>query len=547
MRLKATLLFSLLCAGAFAQVWEKPIAPGLTYRMEVDAAGPRLIHALRYTPGAPDLRLSAELAGGTINEEGTVKGRLTPSRMAKDLKAVAAINADFFSFDHGAPIGLMVRGGELITSPLRNRSVFAWGLDTAFSLPTFRATATDEGGLTLPLATLNQPVGQNQIGIFTPVAGNVEISGENLMALVKIDGAAIKPNGLIYGTVDYLIADAQRMNVPAGKVLIVARGNKAQILAGLRPERKLAITIETGGFDWSKVDNALGGGPFLIRGGRVTVDVLEQGFNAAFADTRHPRTALGKTKEGDLWFVTIDGRQSKSIGATLRETAEIMERLGCVEAMNLDGGGSTNLHLLGTTVNRPSDSAERPVSNAVLFFAPQAAPATGGAKIEVPVKLAPGTQFEARFVLNGQVVPHAEVIWSMQGAGWIDQGGLVRLVTPGKATITATARGLQVSLPLVVAAVLGKTMIKTNTQPWLLRGWLESSRHSHSWRFGLHPSVLTGARYPLIPGNLDQARSEEGSSITRGTAPNESLRDSLDSHHPFIRSSHSSNHNSLRP
>jgi hypothetical protein len=450
MRLATTLLAVLAASAGFAQVWEKPIAPGLTYRMEVDASGPRLIHALRYTPGAPDLRMAPALAGGTINESGTVKGRLSPAKMALESKAIAAINADFFSFDHGAPIGLMVRNGELLTSPARNRSVFAWGAETVFGLPSFRATATDESGTSLPLATVNQPVGQNQIGLFTPVSGVVEVSGENLMALIKLDNTTVKPDGLLNGTVDYLIADSQKMNVPEGKVLLVARGNKAQSLALLRPERKIRINVETSGFDWSKVENAIGGGPFLIRGGRIAIGAEAEGFNTAFSETRHPRSAVGKTREGDIWFVAIDGRQSMSVGASLRETAEIMQKLGCIEAMNFDGGGSTNLHLLGVTVNRPSDKSERPVSNAVLFFAPQTMALATSSKIEVPATLNVGQQFEARFLLNGQPVPHSEVIWSMQGAGWIDQGGLVRLIEDGKATLTAYARGNLLSIPLEV-------------------------------------------------------------------------------------------------
>ncbi|MEZ0326248.1 MAG: phosphodiester glycosidase family protein [Fimbriimonas sp.] len=452
MRLSTTFFTLLLGSAAFGQVWEKPIAPGLTYRMEVEAAGPRLIHALRYTPGAPGLRLSAELAGGTINEEGTVKGRLAPSRMAKDLKAIAAINSDFFSFEHGAPIGLMVRNGELLTSPFKPRSTFGWGQETVFGFPSFRATATEESGLSLPLSTINQPVGQNQIGLYTPVSGLVEISGENLMALIKLDEPTVKPDGLLHGTVDYLIADSQRMNVPAGKVLILARGNKTQVLANLRPERKVVFDIQTRGFDWSKVENAVGGGPFLLKEGRVAIDALEEGFNASFSDARHPRTAVGKTKEGDIWFVAVDGRQSMSIGATLREMADIMLRLGCVDAMNLDGGGSTNLHLLGVTVNRPSDNAERPVSSALLFFAPQPEAVKGTAKIELPSTFTPGSQFEAKFMIDGKQVPHSEVIWSMQGAGWIDQGGLVRLIGEGKATLTAYSRGNILSITIPVKA-----------------------------------------------------------------------------------------------
>ncbi|CAN5396081.1 hypothetical protein BH11ARM1_BH11ARM1_14320 [soil metagenome] len=111
MRLNPVLIVFLLPVLAPCQVWEKTIAPGVTYRMEIDPKGPRIIHGLRISPGSPDVAVLAELAGHTINEDGTVKGRLSPSQMLVDAKAVAAINGDFFNFSHGAPIGLMVRKG----------------------------------------------------------------------------------------------------------------------------------------------------------------------------------------------------------------------------------------------------------------------------------------------------------------------------------------------------------------------------------------------------------------------------------------------------
>ncbi|HSI73153.1 MAG TPA: phosphodiester glycosidase family protein [Fimbriimonas sp.] len=451
MRLALSLLGALLIGVAPGQVWEKPIAPGLMLRSEFDAAAPRLIHALRITPGAPGLKLMGELAGGTINEEGTVKGRIGPSKIAQQAKAVAAINADFFSFDHGAPIGLMARNGELLTSPARNRAVFAWGEATKFGVPSFKASLTDENGLNLALDGINQPVGQNQLVLYTSAAGNVEISSENLMAFVKVEDSILRPNATMSGTVDYLLADSRKMTVPAGKVLLVARGTKTQALSALRPERKLRIRTETQGFDWNAVENAIGGGPFLLRNGNLAVDAEAQGFNAAFSNTRHPRTAVGVTKHGDIWLVAIDGRQSMSVGASLKETAEVMLGLGCVDAMNLDGGGSTNLHLLGVTVNRPSDKAERPVSNALLVFAP----ITSGSapKIVVPERIEVGSTAMARLFVDQKEVPPGEVVWGMQGAGWIDQGGMVKGFEIGKGLLSGSYLGTSASTTIDILAV----------------------------------------------------------------------------------------------
>ena len=89
---------------------------------------------------------------------------------------------------------------------------------------------------------------------------------------------------------------------------------------------------------------------------------------AGFAEELHPRTAVGLRADGTWIFVVVDGRQpGLSIGMNLKEVAELMQSLGCVDALNLDGGGSSTLCVLGKVVNSPSDAArERPVSDAII-------------------------------------------------------------------------------------------------------------------------------------------------------------------------------------
>jgi exopolysaccharide biosynthesis protein len=93
-------------------------------------------------------------------------------------------------------------------------------------------------------------------------------------------------------------------------------------------------------------------------------------FKADFSRARHPRTAVGVRAEGSLVFVTVDGRQpKKSVGMTVDELAGLMLELGCVDAINLDGGGSTTMVVKGRVVNNSSDTTgERPVSDALLIF-----------------------------------------------------------------------------------------------------------------------------------------------------------------------------------
>jgi exopolysaccharide biosynthesis protein len=88
---------------------------------------------------------------------------------------------------------------------------------------------------------------------------------------------------------------------------------------------------------------------------------------------KHPRSALGWNKDSYFW-VEVDGRQKESVGMTLNELAAFMVELGCEEAMNLDGGGSSTLWFEGSVRNHPCDGYERPVANSLALVRKAAAP-----------------------------------------------------------------------------------------------------------------------------------------------------------------------------
>ena len=109
---------------------------------------------------------------------------------------------------------------------------------------------------------------------------------------------------------------------------------------------------------------AVGGGPVLIRDGEINIsNDEEKKFAGKAINDRHPRTAMGYTKEGHLIILAIQGRMKGiAVGATLGETASFLLNLGCVEGINLDGGGSSCLLVNGKETIKPSDpTGQRPV------------------------------------------------------------------------------------------------------------------------------------------------------------------------------------------
>ena len=210
--------------------------------------------------------------------------------------------------------------------------------------------------------------------------------------------------------------------------------------------------MNTTGFDWEKFENAVSGGPYLVRNGEIAVDAENEGLGKDFSDSRHPRTAMGKTSDGDLIFVAIDGRQKVSVGATLEEEAEIMKGLGCKEAMNFDGGGSTCMNIFGLNMSRPSDkTGERPVANGIAFFGPRILTADQKLRIVAPASISPTGIGKAKVVdKDGKEVPNIEIFWSLQGAAWIDQGGQINGLEAGTATLEAYVRGTLLSTKIVI-------------------------------------------------------------------------------------------------
>lgn len=455
--LLGTLVFAALAAGQDA--WEKPIAPGLIYRMEVDRATPRVIHALRLSLGNPSVRAASEVVGKTIFEPKSVTGRGPVSAMTEQVGALAGINGDFFAMlpkPTGNPLGITVRQGELLSIPSR-RIAFGWGLSTtAFSVAKLTASVQSDTGLKIPIGLLNQSCPKDAITLNTPSAGFAVSEFKGVAVVLKTEAATWGPSSVTEATVEAVANEVEKLSVPADRAVLLGNGARAQELLELKPGSRVVISLKTDGFDWERIENVIGGGPLLLKDGKVAVDAEAQGFQPSFYAVRHPRTALGRTADGDLWFVAIDGRQSMSAGATLDETAKILQRLGCTDAINLDGGGSTTLSLLGVVANRPSDGTERAVANGVVFLGPKPALGKETLKIAGPSSIRGQKGVTLRLLRGKEPVSHVKVIWSAQGSAWVDQEGNVFPIANGTAKIRAASGGIVTETVITVSGIVLK-------------------------------------------------------------------------------------------
>ena len=121
-----------------------------------------------------------------------------------------------------------------------------------------------------------------------------------------------------------------------------------------------------------KLTTAVGASHVILKNGAT--DNLAT--STEFSYTRHPRTAAGVTADGTVVLIVVDGRQpSVSNGASLADLAYIMASLGCVDAVNLDGGGSSTFILKNeqgnlVTENSPSGGTLRAVANGLMVVLP---------------------------------------------------------------------------------------------------------------------------------------------------------------------------------
>jgi hypothetical protein len=117
------------------------------------------------------------------------------------------------------------------------------------------------------------------------------------------------------------------------------------------------------------VRDAIQAGPVLIKDGKINISSDEELFFNTKIPGVHPRSAVGIDKNGNIILCVVDGRQMESRGVDLNELAIIMYDIGCVDALNLDGGGSSALVANGKLLNRPAGlTTEREVMSAIGVF-----------------------------------------------------------------------------------------------------------------------------------------------------------------------------------
>jgi phosphodiester glycosidase len=336
------------------------------HKSDNESSGPWVINLLRVDLKQVDLRVAHALDEGV--------GLETTGSIAARYGAIAAMNAGFFRTTgayRGESAGVLVLDGKLISEPIDGRAAFGLikkpiGTEIIFDHLKFLGGVESVRGRRFTIGGINRPREADEMIVYTPEFHRTTLTTPGGVELIARRNKVIR------------VRDGEGSSViPLDGFVISASGRARDwALANLRVGSKVSLVTKVVPLEsepagsWKQASFVVGGGPQLIRKGRVAITFEAEKIAPNFVNDRHPRTAIARLKDGRMLIVTVDGRQpGTSVGMPLPELAALLLEFGGSDGINLDGGGSTTMVLNGKVVNKPSDqTGERPVSDALLIL-----------------------------------------------------------------------------------------------------------------------------------------------------------------------------------
>ena len=354
--------------------------------------GPWHVDVVRIDPRTFKGRLAASYGPDLYHRE-------TTSALARAAHATVGVNAGFFVLDPAAgapgdPAGAGVYGGRVLSEPTNGRPAFVLRSDGDGGVDRFRwAGRARVDGRELTLDGLDRVPGlvRNCGGDATDAPTDLPLhdttctdDSELVGFMHEYDASTPSGSGReVLVDAEHRVREvraARGASLPAGWTSVQATGGRVRDLDGVSVGDRLdldpSLVSPAGRPLRTSPDLSLvNGGPLLFRDGQVQVTQKQDGFvhpgDPSFAYgwfiKRNPRTIAGVDGQGRTVLVTVDGRSTTDLGLSGPEAADMARSLGLVDAVNLDGGGSTAMAVRGQVVGHPSDATgERPVGDALL-------------------------------------------------------------------------------------------------------------------------------------------------------------------------------------
>lgn len=364
------LLLTMYGCMTFAQIqydtiYRKEVAPGVEH-LRIRVAGAVLhTNILKVNLKDPSISIESVLA----NEKRFSK-RETTSSMAsrcdsRGHRVAGAINADFFSYGTGSPVGAHIERGEIVCGNNRAFQCVAFGNDGKIFIgaPEVSAEIISAYGNTR-IQKFNDTCRAGETVMYNRFAGDTIITVRGGLHVVLRQLQNLFEDDTTLCLVDSVYVSSGTDSLAAGKVFI-SSAQSDEIPGKLRDRDTVRVIIQTGS-GLQRTRELVGGRPVLVHNGsREALDTAVK-----FNTYRHPRSGIGFNADTSyMYLFAVDGRQMFSTGVSLFEFADMMIDFGVTNGLNLDGGGSTTLIAGGRIVNSPSDrTGERPCANAILII-----------------------------------------------------------------------------------------------------------------------------------------------------------------------------------
>lgn len=289
-----------------------------------------------------------------------IQGRATVAQMSKNLDDIAIINASYF-MPNGSLIGVTKIDGEIVGADEYYRSAIGIGADGAaiFGRVRYQGRIIFYGAA-LNIGNVNWTRGENAVVLYNRYYG-ATTGTDNSGVEIYVDNNQITR----------IFHDKGNNPIPKSGYVISAGGSAAEFFKNAQVGDRLIVEqkILSNDANFDALPNVIGAGPRLVMDGKVFVTAVDEQFPNDIKNGRAPRSAVGVTSYGDYILAVVDGRQPHSRGCTLAEWADILlNKFGAFNAINLDGGGSTELIVKDSLVNKPSDGRERMVGSALAIL-----------------------------------------------------------------------------------------------------------------------------------------------------------------------------------
>lgn len=365
---------------AHPQLTYETIAPGVEHaeyaRMQPT---PLSYHVVRADLTQGGLSLGVlHTAADSGSERGTV-GRMALALETPERYVVAAISGDYFGNGMAGTWGIQLVDGRLRYSP-SGRSALMITPDgkPVIDRPTAKLQMQiGDDPAWIDLRDLNRPGLGKEAGLHLYARSSEVTEVPAPKGAVAIAADRPLAGGEITGTVTALLPAGSSVTLPPAGLLLACAGDDASLPAGLR--EGVAVRIRTEIVPAAR--EAVGGGPRIVRDGKVSIELVEDGIfqaETSYLKRHHPRAVVGLAAGGrTVLLVVVRGRCDESEGIRLGDLADLMVGLGATDAIMFDGGDSATIYEQGDYVVKGRAGA-RDMCNGLAILAPREPAADNG-------------------------------------------------------------------------------------------------------------------------------------------------------------------------